>query len=71
MKLKDTKKKRFELRLTEEEYRLLVLSSEYVRRTPTEFVRLLLKSAFTEMKDILENEGVDNEDAEVIFNDKL
>ena len=71
MKLKDTKKKRFELRLTEEEYRLLVLSSEYVRRSPTEFVRLLLKSAFTEMKDILENEGLDNEDAEVIFNDQL
>lgn len=71
MKLKDTKKKRFELRLTEEEYRLLVLSSEYVRRSPTEFVRLLLKSAFTEMKDILENEGLNNEDAEVIFNDQL
>lgn len=71
MKLKDTKKKRFELRLTEEEYRLLVLSSEYVRRTPTEFVRLLLKSAFTEMKDILENEEIYNENVETVCNDKL
>ena len=71
MKLKDTKKKRFELRLTEEEYRLLVLSSEYVRRTPTEFVRLLLKSAFTEMNDILENEGIINEDVEIVCNNKL
>lgn len=71
MKLKDTKTKRFEMRLTEEEYRLLVLSSEYVRRSPTEFVRLLLKSTFTEMKEILENEGIDNENTETVFNDQL
>lgn len=72
MKLKDTKKKRFELRLTEEEYNLLTLSAEYVCRTPTEFVRLLLKSAFTEMREILEEqEGVTNEDIETVLNNKL
>ena len=56
MKMKDTRTKRFEMRLTEEEYQSLLLCAEYVGRTPTQFVRLLLRSSFVELHNRLEGE---------------
>ena len=67
MKLKDTKTKRFEIRMTEDEYRLLTLCGEFVGRTPTEFVRLLLRSSFVEMREIIERENGEYEDTERVF----
>lgn len=69
MKLKDAKTKRFELRMTEEEYQLLQLTAEYINRTPTEFVRLLLNGAFTEMRDVIEEGGMEGEDIKTVLND--
>ena len=51
MKMKDTRTKRFEIRLTEEEYDLLLHCADYVGRSPTQFVRLLLHSSFVELRN--------------------
>lgn len=51
MKMKDTRTKRFEIRLTEEEYDLLQHCAEYVGRNPTQYIRLLLDSSFVELRN--------------------
>lgn len=71
MKLKDTKTKRFEIRMTEEEYKLLTITAEYVGRNPTEFVRLLLNGAFTEMRDIIDKGVNDYENVTSVLDDQL
>lgn len=61
MKMRDAKSRRFEMRMTEEEYQLLQLTAEYINRSPTEFVRLLLNGAFTEMRDVIERGEKEND----------
>lgn len=61
MKMKDTRSKRFEMRLTEEEYESLLLCADYVGRTPTQFVRLLLLSSFVELHNRLEEQNNENQ----------
>lgn len=72
MKMRDAKSRRFEMRMTEEEYQLLQLTAEYINRSPTEFVRLLLNGAFTEMRDVIERGEKENDtctDCEISGND--
>lgn len=71
MKLRDARTKRFEMRMTEEEYQLLQLTAEYVGKSPTEFTRLLLTGAFREMRDILENGDRNNEDKQTFCDSEL
>lgn len=71
MKLKDAKTKRFELRMTDEEYRLLQLTAEYIGRTPTDFIRLLLNGAFTEMRVVLDKGEKNNENEQTVCDDQL
>lgn len=61
MKMKDTKTKRFEIRLTEEEYEMLLHCAEYVGRSPTQFIRLLLNSSFVELRNRIDRDGVEHE----------
>ena len=71
MKLTENKTKRLEIRLTEEDHKLLKVCAYTIGQTPSSMVRMFIDSTLNAMKLKIKQGEIKLEDYEAIFNDKL
>lgn len=71
MKLTENKTKRLEVRLTEEEYRLLRVSAYAVGQTPSSLVRMFIQTTINQLKLKVQKGEINLEDFEAVLDDKL
>ena len=70
-KLTENKTKRLEIRLTEEEHKLLKICSYNIGQTPSSMVRMFIDTTLNQMKLQVKRGDIKLEDFETILNDKL
>ena len=71
MKLSENKTKRLEVRLTEEEFKLLKICAYSIGQTPSSMVRMFIDTTLNQMKIKVKKGEIILEDFETILNDKL
>lgn len=70
-KLTENKTKRLEIRLTEEEHKLLKICAYNIGQTPSSMVRMFIDTTLNQMKLQIKRGDIKIEDFETILNDKL
>lgn len=71
MKLTENKTKRLEIRLTEEDHKLLKVCAYTIGQTPSSMVRMFIDTTLNAMKLKIKKGEIKLEDYEAIFDDKL
>ena len=71
MKLTENKTKRLEIRLTEEELKLLKICAYTIGQTPSSMLRMFIDTTLNAMKLKIKQGEIKLEDYEAIFDDKL
>ena len=71
MKLTENKTKRLEIRLTEEDHKLLKVCAYTIGQTPSSMVSMFIDTTLNAMKLKIKQGEINLEDYEAIFNDKL
>lgn len=70
-KLTENKTKRLEVRVTEEDYKLLKICAYNIGQTPSSMVRMFIDTTLNQLKLQVKRGDVKLEDFETILNDKL
>lgn len=71
MKLTPNKTKRLEIRLTEEDHKLLKICAYTIGQTPSSMVRMFIDSTLNAMKLKIKQGEIKLEDYEALFYDQL
>lgn len=71
MKMTENKTKRLEIRLTEEDHRLLKVCAYTIGQTPSTMVRMFIDTTINALKVKVKKGEINLEDYEAIFDDKL
>lgn len=71
MKLTDNKTKRLEIRLTDEELKLLKVCAWTIGQTPSSMVRMFINTTINALRLKIEQGEINLEDFEAVLNDKL
>lgn len=71
MAIKETKTKRLEIRLTEEELRLLKIAGVVIGQTPSQLVRMFVDSTVNALKLKINKGEINLADYETLLDDKL
>lgn len=69
MKTTENKTKRLEIRLTEEDLKLLKVASYFIGQTPSQMVRMFIDSTINGLKIKVKQGEIKLEDFETLFND--
>ncbi len=69
MAIKETKKARLEIRLTEEELKLLKIAGKCIGQTPSQLVRMFVDSTLTALKLKIQKGEINLADYEALLND--
>lgn len=69
MKTTENKTKRLEIRLSEEDLKLLKIASYCVGQTPSQTVRMFIDSTINSLKIKIKRGDIKLEDFETLFND--
>ena len=69
MKTTENKTKRLEIRLTEEDLKLLKVASYCIGQTPSQMVRMFIDSTINGLKIKVKQGEIKLEDFETLFND--
>lgn len=71
MKLTDNKDKRLEIRISEEDLKLLKICAYTIGQTPSKMIRMFVDTTINAMKIKIKHGEIKLEDFEGIFDDKL
>lgn len=71
MKLIDNKDKRLEIRISEEDLKLLKICAYIIGQTPSKMIRMFVDTTINAMKIKIKQGEIKLEDFEGIFDDKL
>lgn len=71
MKITDNKTKRLEIRLTEEDHKLLKICAYTIGQTPSSMIRMFIDTTLNSLKLKINKGEIKLEDYEALFNDKL
>lgn len=71
MKLTENKTKRLEIRLTEEDHKLLKICAYTIGQTPSSMVRMFVDTTINALKLKINKGEIRLEDFEAVLNDKL
>ena len=69
--IKDKKDKRIEIRVTDEELKLLKITAFSIGQTPSSMLRMFVDTTINSLKLKVSKGEMNLEDYEAIFNDKL